>query len=226
MLVAVLGATGRTGREIVEAALARGHAVRALARDPAALPRRPEIEIVQGDAFDSGAIRALLSGVDAAISAIGPTGASKAEARRMISSTSTANVLREAGAMRGNRYVALTSASLRMSTDRRNFYGLVTRFAGPFVLGPILRDKIAELRLLERSSLDWTLVRAPEIVAVPPSGRVDVRVDTHRSMKVSCADVAGVLIDEAGRPGSARGLFVSVDMEAVHREVTSRRRPA
>lgn len=39
MRIAIFGATGHVGRELVAQALASGHEVTALARDPAALPR-------------------------------------------------------------------------------------------------------------------------------------------------------------------------------------------
>ncbi|CAA9303145.1 MAG: hypothetical protein AVDCRST_MAG11-975, partial [uncultured Gemmatimonadaceae bacterium] len=56
--VAVLGATGRTGRRAVEYALADGLAVRALARTPADLAdlAHPRLAVAQGDATDAGAV--------------------------------------------------------------------------------------------------------------------------------------------------------------------------
>lgn len=74
--LAVLGATGRTGRRVVEYALAAGHAVRALARVPAALAdladlARPGLTVVQGDATDPAALARLLDGADAVVSALG-----------------------------------------------------------------------------------------------------------------------------------------------------------
>lgn len=45
MKLLVIGETGRTGRLIVEQALARGHEVVALVRDPSALPSRPGLVV-------------------------------------------------------------------------------------------------------------------------------------------------------------------------------------
>jgi uncharacterized protein YbjT (DUF2867 family) len=53
MRILVLGATGRTGAEIVGQAVAAGHQVRALVRDPAKLGSAPA-QAVTGDATRPG----------------------------------------------------------------------------------------------------------------------------------------------------------------------------
>ncbi|WP_238164210.1 NAD(P)H-binding protein [Kribbella pittospori] len=64
--VLVTGATGRVGRHVVDGLRAAGVSVRALVRTPerAALP--PDVELIQGDIYDPGAVRRAAAGVDAA----------------------------------------------------------------------------------------------------------------------------------------------------------------
>ena len=64
MNLVVLGATGGTGRLVVEQALAAGHTVTALARSPEKLTlRNPNLHVVAGQATDRSAVsRALSSG--------------------------------------------------------------------------------------------------------------------------------------------------------------------
>ena len=71
--LAVLGATGRTGRQVVAYALADGIRVRALARDPDTLADlvAPGLTIVAGDAQDHASVARLVEGADAVISALG-----------------------------------------------------------------------------------------------------------------------------------------------------------
>ncbi len=52
MNVTVLGATGGLGRNVVDAALSRGHAVKALVRDPKRAKLPAEVSVVNGDATD------------------------------------------------------------------------------------------------------------------------------------------------------------------------------
>ena len=75
MKVAVVGATGRTGRLLVEELLRRGHEVRVLVRDPDRLADLGgRVETVTGESRDAAAVRALVTGADAVVSALGPSG--------------------------------------------------------------------------------------------------------------------------------------------------------
>ena len=68
----VLGATGGTGKHFVSLALADGHRVRALVRNPAKLPPAAKnLEIVQGSITDSIDTDGLVAGVDSVISMLG-----------------------------------------------------------------------------------------------------------------------------------------------------------
>lgn len=84
----VLGASGRTGRLVVEQALAAGHLVTALVRSPEKLTlRHPKLRVVVGDATDSSALSRALEGAVAVISTLGSRGlviadSSRASARR------------------------------------------------------------------------------------------------------------------------------------------------
>jgi len=50
--IAIFGATGRTGKRLVAAALAAGHTVRALARDPSRVAEQPGLTVVEGSIAD------------------------------------------------------------------------------------------------------------------------------------------------------------------------------
>ena len=57
MRVAVLGATGETGREVVTALLDAGHTVTALVRDPARLPvTHSSLTLTLADVFRYGSV--------------------------------------------------------------------------------------------------------------------------------------------------------------------------
>jgi len=73
MRLLLLGATGRTGGELLVQALAQGHEVTALARDPGTLRMtHPRIRIVVGSATDGAAIQQAVEGHDAVLCALGP----------------------------------------------------------------------------------------------------------------------------------------------------------
>jgi uncharacterized protein YbjT (DUF2867 family) len=72
MRLFVLGATGRTGSEIVNLALTRGHQVTAFVRSPQKLSPAGSLAIVRGDPRDPQSMAAALPGHEAVLSAIGP----------------------------------------------------------------------------------------------------------------------------------------------------------
>src|SRR5215475_14123872 len=74
MKVTIFGATGATGTSLTGQALAAGHEVTAVVRDPArlAVPAHPRLLIVTADAMDPVSIAPAVDGADAVINAIGP----------------------------------------------------------------------------------------------------------------------------------------------------------
>ena len=66
MKVVVFGASGRTGRLIVEGALARGHDMTAFVRAPEKLGAlRDRVRLVTGDVLDGGAVSDAVDGQEA-----------------------------------------------------------------------------------------------------------------------------------------------------------------
>ena len=86
MKVLILGATGATGRLVVDQALLAGHSVRALVRSPEKLMgSNPALEVVTGQATDPDDVARAMSGVDVVISTLGSNGGTlMADATRAI----------------------------------------------------------------------------------------------------------------------------------------------
>ena len=162
MKLAVLGATGRTGRLIVEQALAAGHHVRVLVRSPPKLAlQNARLEVLTGDPTEASAIGALVQDRDAVISALGP-GAERVD----VCSTATRHVI-AAGA---RRYVAVSGAGLDVEGDQKDLVGRVVSFFIRNLTPQIFQDKVLEHRSLASSTLRWTLVRPPRLTDKPGSG--------------------------------------------------------
>ncbi|MBV4490104.1 NAD(P)-dependent oxidoreductase [Pseudomonas oryzicola] len=69
MKIAIIGATGRAGSQLLEEALRRGHSVLAIARDPSRLQGRDRVTVKALDVKDSAALQVAVAGVDAVLSA-------------------------------------------------------------------------------------------------------------------------------------------------------------
>jgi len=67
--IAIIGATGRAGSQLLEEALRRGHSVTAIARDTAKIGARAGVVSKSVDALDAEALQAAIAGHDVVISA-------------------------------------------------------------------------------------------------------------------------------------------------------------
>ena len=67
--IAIIGATGRAGSQLLEEALRRGHNVTAIARDTSKIAQRDGVASKNVDALDATALQAAVAGHDVVISA-------------------------------------------------------------------------------------------------------------------------------------------------------------
>jgi putative NADH-flavin reductase len=195
MRVAVLGATGRTGRLVVDELLDRGHQVTALVRDPNSdLSRR--VTTVVGDSGDVAVLGALLDGADAVVSAIGPTNRAHDVHRR------TAKALVPAMQAAGvRRFVGISAAGIDVPGDQKSTRDRVISWIARRLSGPVAQDKAVEYATFAGSDLDWTLVRPPRLVDGPGGGQIEH--DAHRSAQstsITRADLARFVVDELEQP--------------------------
>jgi uncharacterized protein YbjT (DUF2867 family) len=205
MNLVVLGATGGTGRLVVEQALAAGHTVTALVRSPEKLAvRNPNLHVVAGQATDPSAVARALDRADALISTLGGGGS-------VISDSAQAIV--EAAPEAGVSRVVLLSSFL-VERDRFN---PVTRLLTGIAMGSMIKDKSAGEKALRESNLDWTIVYASSLTDGPGRGQVAVLTETGRwalSQRIARADVAAWLLRAATSPETSRRT-VSITGEAV-----------
>jgi putative NADH-flavin reductase len=159
MKLFLLGATGRTGTELVDLALARGHEVTAFVRSPGKLdPARP-LRVVRGDPRDREALAAALPGHDAVLSAIGPAPRDALRPSTLLADCAVATVAAMTTA--GVERIAVVSAALLFPLQ-----GL--RFAFfRWMLQHHLRDLRAMEDAVQASRLAWTIARPPQLTRSP-----------------------------------------------------------
>ena len=188
MNLVVLGATGRTGRLVVEQALAAGHIVTALVRSPEKLAiRNSNLRVVTGKATDAGDVARAMVGADAVISTLGGGGSVIVDSTRAIV---------EAAHKTGVKRVVVLS-SFFVERDR---LGALSRLLTGLGAGSKIKDKIAGEQLLRQSDLDWTIVYASPLTDGPATGFVEVPVKgTKRQIwdRISRSDVAAWLVQAA-----------------------------
>ena len=199
MKILVLGATGRTGRLVVEQALAAGHTVTAFARDPSKLKLRDDrLNIANGDARNVDDLIAALKGQDAVINTIG------GGERRLISTTSKALV----EAMRKSGVKRLVAMSTFIATPNFRPTGMMKFF--PRLVRGMAADDVAGVKVIESSGLSWTIVFTTLLENKPKAGFHLVGVDEPVTARnsINRADAADCLLAALDDRATVRQSFL------------------
>lgn len=198
MNVFIPGANGGTGRLAVEQALAAGHKVTALVRDPAKLSiTHPNLIVFKGDVLQFDTFASLLQGQDVVVSAIGVTGASLLNDKpTILYSLGSANLLQAMKQYGVNRFFCISASAVEVSIAIPWFVRLFTKY----VIQRLLKHTYADLHLMEQivkvSNADWTIIRPPQLTDGPLTGKYRAAVNAHlkNCLKISRADLAHVMI--------------------------------
>ena len=185
MRVLVLGASGKTGAEVVRQGMAAGHEMTAFVRDPNRLKAgSPQLAVKVGDARNLADLARALEGQEAVISTLGSNKAADA----LIGKSTEA--LLEAAVNTGLRRVVMLSVARNYKPTP--FIRLMAR-----IMAGVVADRWAGEDSLKNSGLDWTIVYAAKLTDGPKTGRIRIigagEIVTFR-ITVSRADVAEFLL--------------------------------
>jgi putative NADH-flavin reductase len=191
----IIGASQGIGLESVKAALKAGHTVRAFARsaDKIALDD-PYLEKLNGDALDATAMSHALNGQDVVIQCLGVAISPEtilsgtrlfSQATRILVDATTA----QAGT---KRLIVVTGIGAGNSRDH---IGPLYRAAFQLSLARIYEDKDTQEMIIQRSPLDWTIVRPGFLTNATASiCRALLDPNDWRAGSVSRAAVAAFII--------------------------------
>jgi putative NADH-flavin reductase len=191
--VTILGATGTSGRRVVDAALGAGHEVAVLVRDAARLESPEQLRVVVGEITDPDAVEQAVAGSVGVIWAVGPT-SNTADQPALFETASQVLVdaMHRAGA---RRLVALSGAAVTIAGERKPLmHRLISRFVG-LAVRHVVEAKRREYEVFARSGLDVILVRPPRVVDGSPTGArmVDERPTGAR---VTSGDLAEFMVEQ------------------------------
>ncbi|WP_160043634.1 MULTISPECIES: NAD(P)-dependent oxidoreductase [Paenibacillus] len=173
MKIAIIGATGGTGRKVMERALELGHEVVAVARRPEVIPPAERLSTRQGDVFDASSMVKAIAGTDVVISCIGPTKnfppgtfMSKGIPNMLAANFSPGTVVSEgtsnilAACQRAGVKRLVMQSGIGLSDGKE--LSAVHRWAMRIhqrIFSKAVQDKAIAERAVQRSGLDWVIVR-------------------------------------------------------------------
>lgn len=191
MQLLVIGATGKTGGEIVKQALAQGHEVTAFVRDPSKMMlENDRLQLITGDVFDFTALAEAVRGQDAVVCSLGSNSLGKTTVR----SAGTANIIK---AMDDNHVKRLLVVSAMGIGESWSTLSSANKLFFNTVLRNTRKDHEKQEALVKESSLDWTIVRPSGLIDTPLTGSYatgeNIRANTSR---IARADVAHFIVEE------------------------------
>lgn len=194
MHITVFGATGRTGRLVVQQALAAGHRVTAAARHPGAVRAAHNLQqVIVADITDATSVRKAIAATDAIVSALG----SRTGRKPTTLYSAAAGAALEAMLATGVRRIVTISAipvtpdEHKTVVERRLIHPLLRQFFGGGY------DDMRRMEdLLARSDRDWTVFRAPRLIDGAATGTYRTVLDAlpPRARSISRADLAAAMI--------------------------------
>lgn len=197
MKLLVLGATGPTGRHVVDRALEAGDIVTVLARRPEALePLAGRVTVVAGDATSRDDVAKAMAGQDGVVSALGRSRSVRANSLFSRAAAAVAAAAEETGV---SRLVWLSSFGVG---DTYRSASLAQKAMYSTFLRDIYADKAASEQTIRSSGLDWTLVYPTTLTNGPAKGtyRVDDRLEMRGAPTISRADLAEFMHTAAHSP--------------------------
>jgi putative NADH-flavin reductase len=206
----IVAATGGVGRQLLEQAVATGHDVTAVARNPGKLTRQVRTVTADLAAADPATLESAVAGADAVLSGLGPH--SNADAG--IAAPGTRSLVAAMQATGVRRIVVVSAAPVGTVASpgnphppkhdpgdgffMRHLFGPLTKAA--------LRQTYADLALMEDilrdSDLDWTIIRPPRLTNKPLTGtyRTAYGQNLRRGFFIARADVAHLVLRVLDQP--------------------------
>ena len=197
--IAIIGATGRAGSQLLEEALRRGHTVTAIARNTDNLAVRPGVTVKQADALDAEALQQAISGSDVVISAAHFS---------TLPASAVIGPVKKAGVKR--LLVVGGAGSLLLPDGGRviDSEGFPAEYKAEASAGA---DFLETLR--QEKELDWTflspsaLFDGTERTGNFRLGKDDLLVSSDGTSSISFADFAIAMLDEVETPKHPRQRF-------------------
>ena len=193
MNITVFGATGGTGTALVEQALAAGHEVTAVVRDPARMKvaPHPRLRVVTADVMNPASIAPALAGTDAAVNTVGPHGLG----RTTIQQDSVRSILQAMHQVGARRLLHISGSSTVDDGESWYMRFPVKPLARATFLGNSCTDMRGAESLIRASDMEWTIFRPPALNSKPARGyRTAIDRNLPHGFSVTRADLAACMV--------------------------------
>ncbi len=191
--IALFGGTGRTGKQFLEQALAKGYSVKALVRSPQKVEQQSkQLDIMQGDVLNAEDVSKTIAGTDIVVSLFGYVKGSP----KWLQTNGTKNIIAAMKKHDVQRIISLSGGGLSYpEKDEPKFMDHLIRGIMKLAVPKVLNDAIEHHKVLENSGLQWTIVRGPRLTDEARKGDYRVGwVGVNASTSIGRADLADFIV--------------------------------
>jgi len=187
MKIALFGASGKTGTEVLKQLLEKGYSVNSLVRDASKLSiTNPNLKIFVGDVNNTSKYTDLLAGCDSVIITLGGD-----------VSEGVKNIVSSMKVVGNNRLILMSSYPMSGSVEGMNYLksaGMDDAKIGGMM--PMIQGKIDQESMVSDSGLNWTIVRPTFLSDRPKTGdyRILEKAEFTSKDGISRADVADFML--------------------------------
>lgn len=197
MKLIIFGATGGTGKQLVEQALEQGHLVTAFVRDPSKLGvMHSNLTIAKGDIMNPSSITSAMQGQDVVLCAIG----APANKTGKIRSDGTKNIIQAMKATGVKRLICQTSLGYGDSKKLLDQTPFIFKYIiVPFFLRKGFADHALQEEYIKQSQLDWIIARPGNLTDDAHTGNYQhgfPATAKNLQVKISRADVADFMLKQ------------------------------
>jgi putative NADH-flavin reductase len=197
MKIVIFGATGGTGKHVVQQALEAGHQVTAFVRSPSKLEiEHSNLSVFQGDVTVAEKVEQVIAEQEAVISTLGPT---RPPVPGMME-TAAKNIVAAMDKHGLKRLISTTGAGVRDPQDQPKFFDKVMKTLLTLMARDVLRDSEANVNIIRASDLDWTIVRFPRLMDGEHTGKYrEGYIGKDSGSQISRADGADFILKELSK---------------------------
>jgi putative NADH-flavin reductase len=195
MRITIFGATGGTGKELVEQAVEGGNEVVAYVRNPPKLNISHEcLKVIQGKLTDEPLMESAVNGADAVISVLGPRGDSK---NKPITN-GMQNIIAAMKKQGIRRLIITSTLNAKDPNDPLNFKTKALVNLVKVTMHAAYEEIVSVAETVRNSDLDWTIVRLTMFNNNPKTGKVKAGYISKGEVGtwISRADLAEFLLKQ------------------------------
>jgi putative NADH-flavin reductase len=191
--IVIFGATGGTGQELVKQALKENYKVTAFVRSPEKMNvSDPGLEVIKGDVLNPEDVEKAVKNQDVVLCSVGMPGSDNS----MLRTKATINIIKAMEKQGKNRLIVQSTLGIRESKASLPWHWKY--LIVPLILKNAFKDHESQEKEIEKSKLDWTIVRPAGLTDAERNGGYKQGFDYSEkiTLKISRADTAHFMLSQ------------------------------